>query len=84
MPQEVKERIARCLRPELEHVGGLSSEDIDAIIGAFTLIESTAPRSGHVQYRLAQLRPEIEQRSDVQLAISRAVQECGYYVAGEE
>jgi hypothetical protein len=84
MPQEAKERIAQRLRPELERVDALSSQEIDAVIGAFTVLESSSPRTGHIQYRLMQLGPEIEQRSDVANAISRAVHAAGYYLAGEE
>lgn len=84
MPHEVKERIDRRLRPELEKVDGLSGEEIDAVIGAFTILESSSPHTGHVQYRLVHLRPEIERRSDVETAISRAIHAAGYYIAGEE
>ncbi len=84
MPQEIKERITQHLRPRLENVASLSQEEIEAIIGAFTVLESSAPHTRHLQYRLARLQPEIEQSSEVQHAISLAVQEAGYYVAGEE
>lgn len=84
MPQEAKERIARHLRPELERMGALSGEEIDAVIGAFTVLDSSSPRSGHIQYRLVHLGPDIEQRSDVAGAIERAVHAAGYYIAGEE
>jgi hypothetical protein len=84
MPQEAKERIAQHLRRELESADALSSQEIDAVIGAFTVLESSSPRTGHIQYRLMHLGPEIEQRSDVASAISRAIHAAGYYVAGEE
>jgi len=84
MPQDAQERIARHLRPELENVGGLKGDEIDAVVGAFTVLESSAPHSGHIQYRLTSLRPEIERRSDIQTAISRAIHDAGYFVAGEE
>ena len=84
MPQEAKERIVQRLRSELERVDALSDEEIDAVIGAFTVLESSSPRTGHVQYRLAHLGPDMEQRSDVANAISRAIHAAGYYVAGEE
>jgi len=84
MAHDVKERIAQHLRPELERMNTLSGEEIDAVMGAFTLLESSSPRTGHVQYRLAHLGPAIEQRSDVESAISRAIHAAGYYIAGEE
>jgi hypothetical protein len=84
MPQGAKERITQRLRPELERLDALSTQEIDAVIGAFMVFDSSSPRTGHVQYRLMQLGPEIEQRSDVANAISRAVHAAGYYVAGEE
>ena len=84
MPQEAKERIAQRLRAELERVDALSGEEIDAVIGAFTVLDSSAPHAGHIQYRLTQLGPDVEQRSDVANAIERAVHAAGYYIAGEE
>jgi hypothetical protein len=84
MPQEAKERIAQRLRPELEKVAALTRQEIDAVIGAFTVLESTSPRTGHIQYRLVDLGPDFEQRSDVANAISRAIHAAGYYLAGEE
>ncbi|MDB5092992.1 MAG: hypothetical protein JWO85_1093 [Candidatus Eremiobacteraeota bacterium] len=84
MLHEVNERIAQRLRPELEKENALTREQIDAVIGAFTVLESSSPRTGHVQYRLAHLGPEIEKRSDVEGAISRAIHAAGYYIAGEE
>ena len=84
MLHEVNERIAQRLRPELEKENALTREQIDAVMGAFTLIESSSPNTGHVQYRLVHLGPAIEQRSDVESAISRAIHAAGYYIAGEE
>lgn len=82
MPQEVKERIVRHLRPELEKVDGLTTEERNAVIGGFTVLEN--PHRGHIQYRLAGIEPEMDQRSDIEEAISRAVHAAGYYIAGEE
>lgn len=84
MPHEAKERITQRLRPELERVDALSRQEIDAVIDAFIILESSSPRTAHIQYRLMHLGPEVEQRSDVAGAISRAVHAAGYYVAGEE
>ena len=84
MPQQAKERIGQRLRLELETVEGLSPEEIDEVIDAFTVLESSSPRTGHIQYRLMHLGPDIEQRSDVANAISRAIHAAGYYLAGEE
>jgi hypothetical protein len=84
MAQQVQERIARYLRLELERVEGLSAPEIEAVMSAFTVLETSSPRTGHVQYRLMHLGPEIEQRSDIANAISRAIHAAGYYLAGEE
>lgn len=84
MPHEAKERIAQHLRLELERVEALSPQEVDAVIDAFTVLESSSPRTGHIQYRLMRLGPEIEQRSDIASAISRAIHAAGYYLAGEE
>ncbi len=84
MPNEITERIAQRLRSELEKLDALSGEDIDAVIAAFTVFESSSPHTGHVQYRLVHVRPEIERRSDIESAISRAIHAAGYYIAGEE
>ena len=84
MPLDAQERISEHLRPELEKVKTLSGDEIDAVVSGFTVLESSAPKSGHIQYRLVHVRPEIEQRSDVGSAIERAVHAAGYFVAGEE
>lgn len=84
MQQEAQQRIAQRLRLELERVEALSTQEVDAVIDAFRVLESSSPRTGHIQYRLMNLGPEIEQRSDIANAISRAIHAAGYYLAGEE
>jgi hypothetical protein len=84
MPNAVKDRIAERLRPELEKVPTLSGDVVEKVVRGFTVMESSAPHSGHVQYRIEHVGPEIERRSDVNNAIERAIHAAGYYVAGEE
>lgn len=84
MQQLAQERIAQHLLRELRHVEGLSEQEVEAVIGDFTVLETSAPHSGHVQYRLMHLGPQVEQRSDIANAICRAIHAAGYYVAGEE
>ena len=84
MPQDLKEQITRRLRPELEKVPTVSGEEVDTVINAFTLLDSSSPKPGHVQYRLLHVDPQLEGRSDIADAIERAIHAAGYYVAGEE
>jgi hypothetical protein len=83
MPQQTQERIAHHLREELR-VEGISEQEIETVIGAFTVLETSSPRSAHVQYRLLRGGLDIEQRSDIANAIARAIHAAGHYLAGEE
>ncbi len=84
MPQNAKEQIAQLLRPELENVPTVSGEEVDSVMDAFTVLETSSPHTGHIQYRLLHVDPQIERRSDIAAAIERAIHAAGYYVAGEE
>jgi hypothetical protein len=62
----------------------VSGDEVDTVVKAFTVMETSSPHSGHIQYRLLNVDPQMERRSDIADAIERAVHAAGYYVAGEE